>query len=260
MSQELVTYEVKERAVWLSFNRPERLNALNMDVVNQLIAGLKKAEQDPNVKVIVLTGTGEKSFCAGADIDRFLNQDEMDQYQFREDFCQLFENFSRCAKPIIGRINGYALGGGFGVAMACDILVASERAKLGTPEINIGLFPMMIMPTLFHNVSSRKKFLEMMFTGDKLSAQEALELGMLNHVVPHEELDQKVQELVDKISAKSSATLKLGRQAFYHMAEMDFHQALPYLRGMLSVNLRTEDAKEGLSAFLEKRKPEWKDK
>jgi enoyl-CoA hydratase len=260
MTKELISYTYKEKAAWLTLNRPERLNALSIPLLENLLVLLKKAQADPEARAIVITGAGTKSFCAGADIDSFYNESQasIDEHAFRENLLQLFELLMQLGKPTLARVNGYALGGGFGLAMACDLVIASESALFGTPEVQIGLFPMMIMPALFRN-TPRKKLLEMMFTGDKISAVEAQKIGMINYAVPSESLDSKVSELLSKITSKSSKTLALGREAFYAMSEMDIHQALPYLKEKLSQNLHTQDASEGLKAFLEKRPPLWQD-
>lgn len=258
MTESLILQEMKVNTLWLTLNRPERLNALSIPLLDALLDALKATHDNPAVKVIVITGAGSKSFCAGADIDSFYNesQGEIHEHAFRERLFQLFETLMRLPKPTLARVNGFALGGGLGLALACDLVVASENASFGTPEIQIGLFPMMIMPVLFRNIG-RKKLLEMMFTGDKISAHEAERLGMINYVMTSEALDQKITELSQKLSSKSGKTLQLGREAFYTMSEMDIHQALPYLKGMLSQNLHTRDAREGLQAFLEKRSPIW---
>ncbi len=258
MSEDLVLYEIRNRAAWLTINRPERLNALSVPLADQLVERLKQAEADANVRVVVITGSGTRAFCAGADIDSFYNESQgsVSEHAFRERLLTLFETLMQLSKPTIGRVNGYALGGGFGLAMACDLVVASKSAKFGTPEVNIGLFPMMIMPILFRNIG-RKKLLELMYTGEKINGETALELGMINYAVSVDQLDQQVQELANQISAKSGTTLKLGREAFYTMADMDLPAALRFLQEKLSENLHTADAQEGLKAFLEKRSPEW---
>lgn len=257
----LVSYEIKDRAAWLTINRAERLNALSVPLLDALIAQLKRAANDPEARAVVLTGAGPKSFCAGADIDSFYNESKgtVSEHAFKEKLVELFETLmQKLGKPSIARVNGFALGGGFGLAMACDLAVASENASFGTPEANIGLFPMVIMPVLYRN-TPRKKLLEMMYTGDKVKAGEALELGMINAVVPAEGLDAAVSALAAKLTSKSGMTLRLGREAFYTMAELPQSAAFAYLKQMLSQNLHTADAREGLQAFLQKRAPEWKD-
>jgi len=260
MSENLVLYQIKKQSAWLTINRPERLNSLSVEMIDALVAQIQRAAADPEARVLVLTGSGTKAFCAGADIDSFYNESQgtIEEHAFRERLLTLFELLMQLPKPTIARVNGYALGGGFGLAMACDLVVASSSSRFGTPEVNIGLFPMMIMPVLYRNVG-RKKLLEMMFTGEKVSGEEALALGMINAAVNVDQLDQRVQDLADKLAAKSGMTLKLGREAFYKMADLPMHEALPYLQEMLSRNLHTHDGREGLKAFLDKRPPEWQD-
>lgn len=263
MCSQLVCYQVIDQAAWITIARPERLNALNLDVLAQLRQHMQTAQQDRSARVIVLTGAGTKSFCAGADIDSFYDQAQATQddkaWQMREDLAGLFEQMLTSHKPLVGRVNGFALGGGLGLAMACDIVVATEQAQFGTPEINLGLFPMVIMPVLYRSIG-RKKLLEMMLVGERISAPEALQMGMINKMVPAEHLDAEVANYVSKLASKSGRTLLLGRQAFYTMADMELRQALTYMKSMLGANLATQDAREGLNAFLDKRTPLWQDR
>lgn len=257
----LIQYEIRDKAAWLTLNRAERHNALSLPLLGELIEQLQRAEADSEARVVVLTGAGPKAFCAGADIDSFFNETQgtVSDHAFKEQLVKFFELLMQLSKPTIARVNGLALGGGFGVAMACDLVVASDNAAFGTPEANIGLFPMVIMTLLYRNMP-RKKLLELMYTGEKVKAAEALELGMINQVVPAAELDAAVSTLVGKIASKSGMTLRLGREAFYTMADMPIPGALAYLKQMLSQNLHTADAREGLQAFLDKRPPQWQDK
>lgn len=256
--QTLITTHIENSTATLTLQRPERLNALSIPLMEALTTALQHVDNDPEVKVVVITGSGPKAFCAGADIDGFYNeaQGTMDEHAFREKLVLLLETLMRSTKPTIARVNGFALGGGFGLAMACDLVVAADSARFGTPEVNIGLFPMVIMPVLYRSIG-RKALMELMLTGDKIAADAAKELGFVNHVVPAAELDAKVHELAAKISGKSGSTLRLGREAFHTMADMPLSDALRYLKQMLSQNLHTPDAREGLQAFLEKRPPVW---
>jgi enoyl-CoA hydratase/carnithine racemase len=163
-------------------------------------------------------------------------------------------------KPLLGRINGHALGGGFGLACSCDIVIAPEDCQFGTPEINVGLFPYVIMATLLRSTSAPKKLVEMMMTGERLEAREAQQLGLVNHVVPREQLDAKVDEITKRMTSKSPAILRLGRRAFYTMRDMEYEKALEYLSSVLAINTMAEDVAEGITAFLEKREPRWKGK
>jgi enoyl-CoA hydratase/carnithine racemase len=213
------------------------------------------------VRVVVLTGAGEKAFCAGGDLGGSGLQGKgfAERHHDRRAFADLFRVLNGLGKPVIARVRGHCLAGGLGLALGCDLVVASEDASFGTPEVRRGLFPMMIMATIFRNVG-RKKGMELILTGERIDAREACRLGLVNHVVPASELDAKVDELAGRIGSLSPAVLRLGRDAFYASQDMGFDEALAYLQGMLSLNLGTEDAIEGVRAFLEKREPQWKGK
>ena len=258
-TQPAVLYETQHGIARITLNRPEQRNALSAEVMSGLRAALLRAGADAEARVVVLTGAGERAFCAGGDLggSGFAGKGFTERHQDRRDFADLFRLMNRLGKPLIARVRGYCLAGGFGLALGCDLVVASDDATFGTPEVKRGLFPMMIMATIFKNVG-RKKGMELMLTGDRIDAREAERLGLVNHVVPAAELDAKVDELARKIGAMSPAVVRLGRDAFYTMSDMTFDQALDYLQGMLTLNLGTEDAIEGVRAFLEKREPQWK--
>jgi enoyl-CoA hydratase/carnithine racemase len=231
-------------------------------MVAELFDALKKYDTDQNILVIVLTGAGSKAFCAGADFGEAMSPTAslLERHEEQRRFAELFKVIKGLQKPLLGRINGHALGGGFGLACSCDIVVAAEDCRFGTPEINVGLFPYVIMATLLRSTSAPKKLVEMMLTGERLDAREAQQLGLVNHVVPREQLDAKVDEIAKKITSKSPAILRLGRRAFYTMRDMEYEKALEYLSSMLTINTMAEDVAEGISAFLEKREPQWKGK
>jgi len=245
----------------ITINRPENRNALSADVMAGLRDALARAQAEPEVRVVVLTGAGDRAFCAGGDLggSGFQGKGFLERHHDRRDFADLFRQLNRLGKPVIARVRGYCLAGGFGLALGCDLVVASEDASFGTPEVKRGLMPMMIMATIFRNVG-RKKGMELLLTGDRIPAREAERLGLINYAVPGDALDAKVEELTGKIAAMSPAVVRLGRDAFYTMADMEFDQALSYLQGMLSLNVGSEDAIEGVRAFLEKREPQWKGK
>jgi len=180
-----------------------------------------------------------------------------ERHHDRRTFADLFRRLNRLGKPVIARVRGHCLAGGFGLAIGCDLVVASDDSSFGTPEVRRGLMPMMIMATIFRNVG-RKKGMELLLTGERISAAEAERLGLINYAVPAAELDAKVDELARRVASMSPAVVRLGRDAFYAMSDMSFDQALEYLQAMLTVNLGTEDAAEGVRAFLEKREPVWK--
>jgi len=266
-----VLYLFEDGVARVTINRPDARNALSNDVMEGLLEAFGRAAADPLVRVIVLTGAGDKAFCAGGDLGggglRAAGRGApgppshergfADRHHDRRNFADLFRRMNRLGKPIIARVRGHCLAGGFGLALGCDLVVASDDSSFGTPEVKRGLFPMMIMATIFRNVG-RKKGMEMLLTGDRISAAEAERLGLINYAVPADQLDAKVDELAAKVAAMSPAVVRLGRDAFYTMSDMDFDPALEYLQTMLTVNLATEDAIEGVTAFLQKRDPAWK--
>lgn len=260
MSQDApaVLYEVAAGVARITINRPEARNALSHEVMLGLLEAFERARRDEAVRVVVLTGAGDKAFCAGGDLGgRALQQGFVDRHHDRRAFADLFRRMNGLGKPLIARVRGHCLAGGFGLALGCDLVVASDDASFGTPEVKRGLMPMMIMATIFRNVG-RKKGMELLLTGDRISAADAERLGLINYAVPAAALDAKVDELAAKVAAMSPAVVRLGRDAFYAMSDMGFDQALDYLQAMLTVNLGTEDAIEGVRAFLEKRDPVWK--
>lgn len=252
-----VKIEKNEGLATITIAREERRNALSSGVVEELIGALEDLGVDDDVRVIVLTGAGDKAFCAGGDISDMSPEDGMlAMHHKRGRFADLMVAMHDCHKPIIGRINGQALGGGFGLALNCDICVSSEDALFGTPEIKLGLFPMMIMAVIVRNIG-RKAAMELMLTGSRIDAQRALEMGVVNRVVPADNLDDAVSELADRISGFSPAILRLGRQAFYDTQDMGFEESLRHLHGQLTINTMTEDASIGVMAFMSKSTPEW---
>jgi enoyl-CoA hydratase/carnithine racemase len=261
MYQTIVT-ETKGKAGIITLSREERRNAISPTMVIELFDALKKYDDAPNILAIVLTGAGSKAFCAGADFGEAISATAslLDRHEEQRRFAELLKVIKGLQKPLLGRINGHALGGGFGLACACDIVIAAEDCQFGTPEIKVGLFPYVIMATLLRSTSAPKKLVEMMLTGERLDAREAQQLGFVNHVVPREQLDAKVDEIIQKITSKSPAMLRLGRRAFYTMRDMEYEKALEYLSSVLAINTMAEDVAEGISAFLEKREPRWKGK
>ncbi len=257
-----ITVEAKDKVGRITLSREEKRNAISPTMMNELLDAFKRYDDDPNVVAIVLTGAGEKAFCSGADIGESLatGASFIERHEEQRKFAELFKMIIGLKKPLVGRINGHALGGGLGLAAACDIVIAAEDCKFGTPEINVGLFPYIVMATLLRFTSAPKRLLEMMLTGGRIDAQEAMQLGLVNHVVPRDQLDAKVDEIAQKIAQKSPATLRLGRRAFYTMRDMEYEKALEYLSSMLAINTQAEDVAEGIASFMEKRDPVWKGK
>ncbi|MBM3166686.1 MAG: crotonase [Chloroflexi bacterium] len=257
-----ITTEVKDKIATVTLSREDRRNAISPTMISELLDALNEYDGDPNAQVIVLTGAGSKVFCAGADFGESMGTTGslVDRYEGQRKFAELFKVIKGLKKPIVGRINGHAMGGGFGLACACDIVIAADDCRFGTPEINVGLFPYIIMATLLRFTSSPKRLLEMMLTGERIEAKEAQQLGIVNHIVPREQLDVKINEVTQKIAGKSPAILRLGRRAFYTMRDMEYEKALEFLASMLTINTMAEDVAEGIAAFLEKREPAWKGK
>jgi enoyl-CoA hydratase/carnithine racemase len=245
----------------ITINRVERRNAMSWGVMTGLRDALGAAKADPEVRVVVLTGAGDEAFCAGADLgamggggapdDGFL-----ERHESRGVLAGVFEDLWHLGKPTIARVQGWAMAGGLGLALACDLVVASDRARFGAPEINVGLWPYMITVPLVRSMPP-KKALELMLTGRIVTADEAERIGFVTRVVPHDGLDGAVDELAATLASKSPAVMKLGRQAFYGVWDMAAADALAHLHAMLTLTNQTEDAAEGIGAFLEKRPPRW---
>lgn len=257
---EVVRYESQGGQAHLTVNRPQARNALSPEVLRGLLEGLARAEADPAVRVVVLTGAGDRLFCAGADLGMVKGEaGALASHEGRRVYGQVLQRLQDVRKPTLARVNGHALAGGLGLVLACDLAVAVEHAELGTPEIDVGLFPMMLIALLQRHLG-RKRALEMVLTGERLGAREALGLGLLNRVVPAAELDAAVAALAGKVAGKSQAVLALGRRAFFTAEDQPLPAALEYLSSQLSLNVLAEDATEGVTAFLQKRPPKWNDR
>ena len=242
----------------ITLNRPDQRNPLGGGMLKDLLAAFTWARDEPEVRVVVLTGAGDKAFCAGADLSSFNpDENEVQRHLGRHLFVELFVLMQELGKPMIGRINGHALAGGLGLAASCDILIAADNATFGTPEINVGVWAMMIQAVLARNLG-RKTLLEMLLTGDRINAERAREIGLVSRVVPLADLDAAVDELASKLAKKSPIVMKLGRDSFYRTQDMDFRSALEHLQAQLSIVTMTEDTREGVLAFFEKREPEFK--
>jgi enoyl-CoA hydratase/carnithine racemase len=257
-----VLYEIEEGVARVTINRPERRNAMSFDVMEGLRAAIAAARADDHVRVVVLTGAGDKAFCAGADLvgaggGGAIAQAGADAHEGRGQLANLFRDMWTLGKPLLARVRGYALAGGFGLACACDMIVAADDAVFGTPEINVGLWPYMITVPLLRSMSP-KTVLDLMMTGRRVGADEGLRLGFVQRVVRAAELDDAVNALARDLAAKSPLIMRWGRDSFYRVLEMDADAALSYLQGMLTITSATEDAAEGVAAFAEKRAPEWK--
>jgi enoyl-CoA hydratase/carnithine racemase len=257
LEQVLLTSE--RHLATVTLNRPEQRNPLSATMLRDLASALRWCRDEPEVRVVVLTGAG-RVFCAGADLTSFDGEmSGLERYRSRDLYVELFVLMAELGKPIVGRINGHALAGGFGLACACDLLVAVDTASFGTPEINVGIWPMMIQAILTRNVP-RKVLLEMEMLGERWTAAQLQAVGVVNRVVPHEQLDSAVADIAQSLAKKSPVALRLGRDSFYRQEDMDFRAALHYLHGQFLLVSQTEDSREGIKAFFEKREPDFKGK
>lgn len=257
MSKE-VLFDVDRAVARITLNRPERRNAMSFEVMQGLRDAIARARADDDVRVVVLTGAGDKAFCAGADLTGIAdNAGPAAAHEGRGSLAALFRDMWALGKPVIARVRGYALAGGFGLACACDLIVAADDAVFGTPEINVGLWPYMITVPLLRSMPP-KTVLDLMMTGRRVDANEGQRLGFVQRVAPVAELDKVVDELAHSLAEKSPLVMAWGRESFYRVLEMDADAALAYLQGMLTITTQTEDAAEGVAAFAEKRSPQWK--
>lgn len=247
----------------LTINRPERRNAMTWDIVRSLRENLDRAKTDSSVRVVVLTGSGEKAFCAGADLSGMAPHDAgggtdafSDQHAGRGWLAALFDEMWHLGKPTIARVQGWAMAGGFGLALACDLVIASEEAHFGAPELNVGLWPYMVTVPMVRSMPP-KKALELMLTSRVVGAAEGDRIGFVTRVVPHEQLDAAVAELAATLASKPPGVMRLGRESFYAVWDSEASEALAYLHAMLTVTSQTAEAAEGISAFMEKRPPTW---
>ena len=255
---EKVTYEVAEGVATVTLNDPEKRNMLSAQMLAELVAAMNEAKADAEVRAVVLTGAGDKAFCAGADLGGFAAEVPLIEKHFASDlFLEYFRLMPRLGKPSLAAVNGHVLAGGMGIALSCDLVIAREGASFGTPEINIGAFPYMIMAIIYRSVP-RKRVNEMMLLGERLTASEAVGYGLANKVVPASEFDAAVADWAQKLAAKSPVLMRLGHDAMYRQQDMAFEDALEFLRSQLSLTFSTEDIVEGVRAFFEKRDPEWK--
>lgn len=253
-----VLYDAADGVATITINRPERRNSINPEVIDGIRDGLRQAEGNSSVGAAVLTGAGGKAFCAGGDLGGMDGTHAVDQHFRRAGIGDLFASMRGSRLPIVARVNGHALAGGFGLMLACDLVIAVEEAVMGTPEINVGLWPFMVTAVVQRDIP-RKIALDLMLTGRRMSASEGEHWGFVNRVVPTtSDLDAATEKLTATLASKSPLVAALGKRSFYAAEDRDFEDALEYLAGMLSLCLQSEDAAEGVSAFFEKRTPKWR--
>jgi enoyl-CoA hydratase len=255
---ESVLYEVADTGVArITLNEPDTRNALSEALLSDLHAAFMAARDDDAVRCVVLTSSHEKVFSSGGNLAGFAAEVPLVHKHFGiEAFPRLFTTIGRLGKPSICAANGHVLAGALGIALACDLVVAKEGVTFGTPEINVGAFPFMIMALIYRNLG-RKKTNELLLLGDRIDAQEAQRIGLVNKVVPAEEFDQAVADWAGRLASKSPVVMKLGKDAIYRQQDMAFEDALDFLRAQLTIAFSTEDIQEGVRAFFERREPQW---
>jgi enoyl-CoA hydratase/carnithine racemase len=250
-------YDVAGAVATIALDHPETRNALSDALLDELLEAFAQARDDAAARCVVLASTHEKVFSSGGDLAGFTADIPLVQRHLaNERFPRLFELIGRLGKPVICAAGGHVLAGALGLALACDLVVASDTATFGTPEINVGLFPFMIAALIGRNVG-RKKCSELLLLGERIDAHEAHRLGIVNRVVAPGELDAAVADWAQKLAAKSPLIVRLGKDALYEQQDMDFAEALQFQRAQLTIALSTEDVREGVAAFMERREPAW---
>jgi len=252
-----VRYEVADRVATIALDQPETRNALSDEVLDDLIEAFEMARDDDGVRCAVLTSTHEKVFSSGGNLAGFAADAPLvHKHWGTERFPRLFALIGELGKPTICAANGHVLAGALGLALACDLIVAREGVRFGTPEINVGVFPFIIMALIYRNVP-RKKATELLLLGEQIGAEEAERIGIVNRVVRADEFDAVVREWAGKLAAKSPVLMRLGKDALYRQQDMALADALEFLHAQLTVAFSTEDIQEGVKAFFEKRDPVW---
>lgn len=256
MSNDAVIIEKRDQALWITINRPDKRNAINAGVVEGITSGWKQAHDDAEVRVIVLTGAGDKAFCAGADLQSTGAAFSFDFSKPNVDYADLLRLAQNATKPSIARVNGTCMAGGMGLLCMTDMAVAADNVVFGLPEVKVGVFPMQVM-SLLQDIAPRRLIAEWSLTGEPFDAATAREAGLLNYVVPAAELDAKVDWLAKRLIDKSPTAIRRGKYAMRAIAAMSFDESIAYTESQIALLAMTEDAKEGLKAFAEKRKPVW---
>ena len=251
-----VLLEKRGMVQWITINREERRNAMNDAVIDGISAGFTAATEDPSIRAIVLTGAGDRAFCAGADLSAGSGSFKYDYSKVGLNFVRLMKQARDLTLPLIARVNGHAMAGGLGMLGMCDMAIAVDNARFGMPEVKVGIFPMQIMAVLQRIIPPRKIY-EMALTGEPVTAQEALDIGLLNYVVPAAELDAKVEWLLARLLDKSPTAIRRGKYAMRWSEQMTFDQSAVFMEGQIGTLALTEDAAEGRAAFIEKRLPNW---
>jgi len=253
-------YEKRDGMATITINRPQAMNAMNEETIPEILARLEDAEKDENVRVIVITGAGEKAFCAGLDLKPMMDINVIEAVEISRRGQKLTLAIEEVGKPVIAAINGYALGGGLELAMACDIRIASEKARIGQPEVNVGLIPGWGGTQRLPRLVGKGIAKELIFTGKLIDAKTAERIGLINMVVPLENLKSAVEEFARVIMSKPPIAIKLAKELINSSIETDQRTGLVHEAEAFGILSSTEDYREGVSAFIEKRKPEYKGK
>src|SRR2546422_5093678 len=257
-SYETLLYAASDGVATVTLNQPDTRNALSNELLGDLIDAFEAARDDDDVRCVVLTSSHDKVFSSGANLAGFAADVPVVHRHFgTERFPRLFRLIGTLGKPTICAANGHVLAGALGIALACDLIVAKEEATFGTPEIDVGAFPFMIMALIYRNVP-RKKTNELLLLGERIDAHEAERIGIVNKVVSADEFEAAVRDWATKLASKSPMIMRLGKDAMFRQQDMAFADALDYLRSQLSLAMSTEDIVEGVTAFFEKREPQWK--
>jgi enoyl-CoA hydratase/carnithine racemase len=252
-----VRYDVADKIAMIALDEPETRNALSDELLDGLIEAFELARDDAGVRCVVLTSTHEKVFSSGGNLAGFAADVPLvHKYWATDRFPQLFRLIGELGKPTLCAANGHVLAGALGLALACDLIIARDGVRFGTPEINVGVFPFIIMALIYRNVP-RKKATELLLLGEQISAQEAERIGIVNRVVAAEEFDAAVADWAGKLAAKSPVLMRLGKDALFRQQDMAFADALEFLHAQLTIAFSTEDIQEGVKAFFEKREPTW---
>jgi methylglutaconyl-CoA hydratase len=248
--------EQKGPVLWITINRPEKSNAISEEAMQGIAAALDQASNNRDILAVVLTGAGERSFCAGADLKPDSSFLKFDYSETHSPLANLFRQANRFELPLIARVNGHVMAGGVGLLSMCDMAIAADDVRIGLPEVKIGAFPMQVASVMQHLVT-RRKFVELCLTGEPASAAEALDFGLLNYVVPRAQLDAKVDWLLSRLIDKSPAAIRRGKNALRAIADMPFEQSITFTEQQLTTVVLMEDAIEGRASFNEKRKPKF---
>jgi enoyl-CoA hydratase len=258
MNYQNILFEIKNHTGIVTINRPDKLNALNGQTISELEDLFNSIKNNSEIFVVVITGSGEKAFVAGADIGELNKLDVISAKEFSEKGNRVFRQIETLDKPVIAAVNGFALGGGCELALACHIRLASENAKFGQPEVNLGIIPGYGGTQRLARVVNSARALEMILTGDMVAAEEALRIGLVNKVYPQADLVIKTLELADKISSKGQQAIRFALKAVKATDNISLTEGLAYEASLFALTCGTEDFKEGTAAFLEKRKPDFK--